>query len=1314
MKKIIFLTLMIAVLLSVSAALPESAGRKLTVMVYMCGSNLETYYGSASKDLKEMMDADAGEDICVLAMVGGSEFWDLDYDTEYTHIVEIGAGEQHTVCTFEKTNMGEADTLTRLLTWAQKNRPAEDYALIMWNHGAGPLEGICWDELFSMDHLTLKELTDGIRDAWLYRKLSWIGFDACLMGSAEVAAAVAPYAEYMIASEETEPAAGWNYAFLRDADGDGAATGRRIVDSYFEALADSRDPLTLSCIDLSAIGNVIAAMESFFQPIDEGINEEQFADISRIRSASSGFGKGVRAVGEEGYDLVDLADLAARYGGEGSELDIALKKAVVYVRSDSGKAGGLSVYHPYINMRKYLENWRDEYRQLDFSAAYTRYIEHFGALLAGEDYVDWSSMTATDETDPVTGEHTVRLQLTEAQAKNYLNGEMLIMARIGSGSQGLSLAPVAVARASLDEAGRLSAVYRGNALYAVSEEGEVLQGPVSFRITEDGDYHVILTVYQDYSSRANTRDETAVLYYCTPSGDGRDLEIDRTYVYDRATQSYTNRIPFTDEGFTDVEFRYFIRNLPDTGKAIPEFEEWELYRGYLARAITLPRDWHLRFLEEWNTDALYAVFQITDIHQKRWSSIPLLIASPHVADLEVEENILKTEGIEIHCSAELKATQLYPSLKFRVQFRNNTDRALKFTGTNAVLNGTRSTGESVWISKAEPGGTEEDTITLDAKTIAGLERITSLDFSVEVTEYGDYHSEPVVIPVHLEMNAEPGPLASEAPDPLDTVQDGKITWQLVSMRQEPDGLVSGMIHVINGGDTELNLSGMLLVNRMQTGCEIRVRVEPGTDAYIPFEAEDRETVSSFSLNISESNHLFLMGVNQALEQAGYTIADRVDIYPGMNYYGDSGMAGQITLRLPEGIPLQQAEEMPDPVTIFDYNGIRVSAEQFLIADDGIGLGLRLENGTDETVFLETAGPAVNGKEYDGFNPYAGIRMPPHTRAVHCLVLSDRDGIHPGDAAGELTFRFRIGNQLSSPVRIGFPAGTAFGAEGGTLLYAGVCAVTAAVMEDKPMALNETVSVTDEEVRQFRITAPLTAEEAGTLERGNVGVCVLSYERSPLAGTPEQLTMRLLTRSGLQRDGDEWTARLSGLAVTIQGYPLMTFETQLAESIWQLDPDSIYFYTEAGSFRPEASSRSLLFREGINLYSNIRLTVENASGRAAVRDQQTELRSWTYSKDPRTNRYLDEIAEAAVEQRVFFGSNRPVNADTIDYYEENMLQLNKQVTPELIPIGQIEGRKCLYFTLFFMDGTRKDIIQDPESGEILDQTVTPLAEPEPGK
>ena len=202
------LTAAAAVLLLILAVFSASAdtaepGRKLTLMVYLCGSNLESEYGSASADLREMMAAQADpQKVSVLVMAGGSSFWRTGFDSRQTSILEIGKMNSRQVWSGEAQDMGDPETLAGFLRFGTERYPAEDYALILWNHGGGPLGGVCWDELFSMDSMTLSELTEALGEANLPRKLSWIGFDACLMGSAEVASAVSPYAEYMIASQE--------------------------------------------------------------------------------------------------------------------------------------------------------------------------------------------------------------------------------------------------------------------------------------------------------------------------------------------------------------------------------------------------------------------------------------------------------------------------------------------------------------------------------------------------------------------------------------------------------------------------------------------------------------------------------------------------------------------------------------------------------------------------------------------------------------------------------------------------------------------------------------------------------------------------------------------------------------------------------------------------------------------------------------------------------------------------------------------------------------------------------------------------------
>ena len=309
-KMLLCVILTACALLSMARA--EEKVSDLTIMIYMCGSNLESEYGSASADIQEMINAQVDTSrVNVLVMAGGTARWNSGFDPGEISIAEIGARGMRVIWRQQAASMGDAATLKTLLDYGVKNRPARDYGLIFWNHGGGPMEGLCWDELFSMDPLSLEELGRGIAESGLEGKLRFVGFDACLMCSVEVAHALAPYAEYMIASQETEPATGWNYTFLTGIadDESGAETGRRIVDSYFDSLEGSNDILTLACVDLSRISDLEAAMDESFSKLSARLTQEDFAELSRARSQATGFGQPVRGVGIDGYDLVDLKAL---------------------------------------------------------------------------------------------------------------------------------------------------------------------------------------------------------------------------------------------------------------------------------------------------------------------------------------------------------------------------------------------------------------------------------------------------------------------------------------------------------------------------------------------------------------------------------------------------------------------------------------------------------------------------------------------------------------------------------------------------------------------------------------------------------------------------------------------------------------------------------------------------------------------------------------------------------------------------------------------------------------------------------------------
>ena len=147
---------------SAEQQLREAAeGKDLTLLIYMCGSNLESSpQSSASRDIREIIASDYDtEKINVLLMAGGSKKWHLPNISEQkTGIYSVRPdGITRLWESGTRMNMGEAGTLSTLLSYGGRYFPAKQYAAIIWDHGAGSIGGVCQDENFG-DSLSLSEM----------------------------------------------------------------------------------------------------------------------------------------------------------------------------------------------------------------------------------------------------------------------------------------------------------------------------------------------------------------------------------------------------------------------------------------------------------------------------------------------------------------------------------------------------------------------------------------------------------------------------------------------------------------------------------------------------------------------------------------------------------------------------------------------------------------------------------------------------------------------------------------------------------------------------------------------------------------------------------------------------------------------------------------------------------------------------------------------------------------------------------------------------------------------------------------------------
>lgn len=422
-----------------------------TIMIYMVGSDLESYYGSASADLEEIMDAGVDtEHNNIVVYTGGASEWQMNGIPDYENSILLlnDAHEFEVIYTTSLDNMGEADTLSNFINYCYDNFDSESYSLILWNHGAGPVYGFGVDENY-MDILTMDEMKIAFEDSVGQRnkRLEWVGFDACLMNSLEFADLLEPYANYMIASQETEPGWGWNYDFLSitsDKPLTGEEMGKEIVDTYMEYGEFIFDispryycDLTLSCIDLKQYGIVESALNKCFAELGDGLNIDTYPNMVRGREKTRAFG--VYATSFD-YGMVDAMHLLKLISGNTeSAVDVieALQDMVVYSKTNMKNAYGISICYPYASGSDYADACVAFQEYIDFSSDYVGFLKKFYTIQNGDTlFSDWNFKNAvtgaeTIESTDGSGVDTsdLSLQLTEEQQNNYADADFFILAK---------------------------------------------------------------------------------------------------------------------------------------------------------------------------------------------------------------------------------------------------------------------------------------------------------------------------------------------------------------------------------------------------------------------------------------------------------------------------------------------------------------------------------------------------------------------------------------------------------------------------------------------------------------------------------------------------------------------------------------------------------------------------------------------------------------------------------------------------------------------------------------------------------------------
>ncbi|MDY6935218.1 MAG: clostripain [Spirochaetota bacterium] len=313
-------------------------GTNWTVMYYCdADCDLETALLSDVQEMKSGYVNDQGLNLILLidrhpesygyytndATVFGEDFSDTRiYRITQGAATRIGGGTQFpeitTISSYE-ANMGDANTMKKFIQFCKAEYEADNYALILSNHGGGTRgrglsdnlnrdfpRAFCEDDTNDGDMLYVAEVTDVLTAS---ESVDLIGFDVCLLGSVETAYQYRTgddkfSADYMVASSPSLWGAGWQYdkIFERIRGGGGnngevdtiiggselyydpstmtaAEFGGIIVEEQYDSTSANSTygpSQSLSCYNLAKVAEVKDAVDALAVNLSVDVENEQF------------------------------------------------------------------------------------------------------------------------------------------------------------------------------------------------------------------------------------------------------------------------------------------------------------------------------------------------------------------------------------------------------------------------------------------------------------------------------------------------------------------------------------------------------------------------------------------------------------------------------------------------------------------------------------------------------------------------------------------------------------------------------------------------------------------------------------------------------------------------------------------------------------------------------------------------------------------------------------------------------------------------------------------------------------------------------
>jgi len=393
---------------------------KVTILVYMNGSDLESESQEATSDLSEMIaGAGVSDQVNIIVQTMGTKKWDAKFgiSNKKTERYKLdGNGLTLVDGSLSQLDCTNPKTLSDFIKWGAANYPANRYILVFWNHGGGSVYGFGSDEWVSDEEatLTIDEIHSALNTAGV--TFDFIGMDCCIMSSLEICYALEPYCDYTILSEDFESGLGWYYtnwikALYANTSISTQELGKLICDDMVAANTRNQEEggnSILALVDETMVDLLFSSWKEFAYNAENELTDKNYSRpmkpkrggrVHPLLSRDLGgekrnkgflynlfFGEDEAEIGD--YYEVDIMSAASTINSTVSNvLKSAIANTLVYVAYTEGDSHltGLAVSLPYGDQSGY-NSMKTIFGNIGMDRQYINWLEQFVELENTDSY----------------------------------------------------------------------------------------------------------------------------------------------------------------------------------------------------------------------------------------------------------------------------------------------------------------------------------------------------------------------------------------------------------------------------------------------------------------------------------------------------------------------------------------------------------------------------------------------------------------------------------------------------------------------------------------------------------------------------------------------------------------------------------------------------------------------------------------------------------------------------------------------------------------------------------------------------------------